>query len=109
MSKLQKFKSGATSSELVPGYDMIPFNFLNRTAKRFDVGKEKHGKFNYRKGLEDKEFIIDRLNHAFQHLKFAIDQIEAGEVFKDDDLGAVSVNVAMAMEYQHKNKLVPKE
>ncbi len=107
VKKLQKFKSGATSSDLVCGYDQLPLNFLTRTAKRFDLGKEKHGKFNYRKGLKDKEFIIDRLNHAFLHLKKAIDEIENGEVYTDDNLGAVSVNIAMAMEYQHMNKLVP--
>lgn len=87
---------------------MLPFVFLRRIAKRFDLGKEKHGKFNYRKGLEDKEFVLDRLNHAFQHLKFAIDAIENSEATKDDDLAAVGVNIAMAMEYQHRNNLVKK-
>jgi hypothetical protein len=102
-----KFKSGATSSEQHPPYDLIPMNFLRRTAVRFGLGAVKHGRFNYVKGLQDKEFIQDRLNHAFVHLKNAMDQIERGEIYTDDDLGAIAVNVAMAMEYQHANDLVP--
>lgn len=101
----QTFKSGATSSGQVPGYDMLPELFLTRVAKRFDLGKEKHGKFNYRKGLQDKEFIIDRLNHAFLHLKRAIDLIENNTPFEDDNLAAVAVNVAMAMEFEYINHL----
>lgn len=102
----QTFKSGATSSEQLPGYDMLPELFLTRTAKRFDLGKVKHGKFNYRKGLKDKEFIIDRLNHAFLHLKKAIDLIELDQPFDDDNLAAVAVNIAMAMEYELANFLI---
>lgn len=104
----QTFSSGATSSKHLPMYDLIPLEFLRRTAERFTLGAEKHGKFNYRKGLKDKEFILDRLNHAFLHLKLAIDMIENGEVYQDDDLGGVAVNVAMAMEYQQTNGLTPK-
>lgn len=104
---LKKFKSGATSSENLPPYDLLPMNFLRRVAARFGLGAVKHGRFNYRKGLNDKEFIQDRLNHAFVHLKNAMDTIEAGEIFEDDDLAAVAVNVAMVMEYQHENNLVP--
>jgi hypothetical protein len=104
--EMQKFKSGATSSGKLPPYDLITLNFQDRTAKRLELGAEKHGRFNYRKGLKDKEFIMDRLNHAFKHLKLAMDQIESGEKVEDDDLAAVSVNVMMAMEYQHTNDLI---
>jgi hypothetical protein len=106
---LQKFKSGATSSEQLPPYDLISKVFLTRTAQRLGLGAEKHGRFNYRKGLRDKEFIIDRLNHAFLHLKNAMIHIENGEVYIDDDLGAVAVNVMMAMEYQLINDLMPND
>ena len=101
----QEFTSGATSSGNLPGYDMLPLVFLTRTAKRFTLGEQKHGKFNYRKGLKDKKFIIDRLNHAFLHLKLAIDLIENDTAFLDDNLSAVAVNIAMAMEYEVINGL----
>jgi hypothetical protein len=106
-SEKHAFKSGATSSERVLPYDLIPTLFLNRLAERFKLGAKKHGRFNYRKGLQDKEFIQDRLNHAFQHLKKAMDEIEIGETYGDDDLAAVAVNIAMAMEYQEANGLIP--
>jgi len=107
--ELQEFKSGATSSEQLPPYDLIPLSLLRRTAIRFGIGAVKHGRFNYRKGLEDKEFIMDRLNHAFLHLKKAMDAIESGTPTEDDNLGAVAVNVAMAMEYEHHNNIHPIE
>lgn len=101
-----KSKSGATSSGQLPPYDLITLNFQTRVAKRLQLGAEKHGRHNYRKGLKDKEFIMDRLNHAFAHLKMAMDQIENAESVNDDDLAAVAVNVMMGMEYQHANGMV---
>lgn len=103
---IRVFTSGAKSSEQLPNYDLLPISFLTRTAKRFTVGAQKYGKFNYRQGLKDKAFILDRLNHAFLHLKKAIDAIENGEPTEDDNLAAVAVNTAMAMEYEKTNKLV---
>ena len=102
----QVFESRAASSGNVPGFDMLPYVFLYRTAKRFDLGAKKYSKFNYRKGLKDKAFILDRLNHAFSHLKLAMDLIEAGIPFGDDNLGAVACNIAMAMEYEQNNDLM---
>lgn len=99
-------RSGATSSGKLAGYDMIPEIFLTRVAQRFSLGEKKHGKFNYRKGLRDKEYILERLNHALLHLKLATDQIQQGVMYDDDDLGAVGCNIAMAMEYQAINDLM---
>ena len=107
MSDKHTFSSGATSSKNLPPYDLIPLSFLRRTAERFGLGAIKHGRLNYRKGLKDREFVMDRLNHAFLHLKNAMDLIEKGEVFTDDDLGGVAVNIAIAMEYQELNQLIP--
>jgi len=109
MEKKHQFKSGATSSENKPPYDQIPLSFLVRTARRFELGAKKHGKFNYIKGLKDKDFILDRCNHALEHLKLAMTQIEHGEVNSDDDLGAVAWNVAIIMEYQRINEQIPEE
>lgn len=103
----QVFTSGAASSEKLPPYDLLTLNFQNRVARRLEVGASKYGRFNYRKGLQDKEFIMDRLNHAFKHLKIAMDAIEQGEIVEDDDLAGVAVNVMFAMEYEHQNNLKP--
>lgn len=104
--EIKVFQSRAASSGSIPGFDMLPLVFLDRTAKRFDMGAKKYTKFNYRKGLRDKAFIIDRLNHAFLHLKLAIDAIEADTQTDDDNLSAVACNIAMAMEYEQANGLV---
>lgn len=105
---LQPFTSGATSSKHLPMYDCIPEVFLRRTAIRFTLGAKKHGKFNYKCGLSDKQFMLDRLNHAFVHLKAAIDAIQGDERTEDDNLGAVAVNISMVMEYEQANGLEPK-
>lgn len=101
----QTFKSGATSSEKVPSYNLLPINFLDRVASRGDLGAVKHGKFNYRKGLHDKDFILDRLNHAIKHIRIAQDLIESDLGFEDDDLGGAAFNIMMAMEYQVANDI----
>lgn len=106
MDRKSPFKSGASSSGSLPMYDAISIHLLDRLAARLSHGAEKHGKYNYRKGLNDKEFILDRLNHAFRHLKLAIDSIENEEISEDDDLGAVLCGIQFAIEYQHRNKLI---
>lgn len=65
---MQKFTSGAKSSELKPRYDLIPIEALEYMAQRFAVGAKNHGENNYKKGIKDKTFIRDRTNHAIAHL-----------------------------------------
>lgn len=96
------FESGASSSEHVPDFGMIPLVLLTRTAKRLQLGEVKHGRWNYRKGLEDKAFLMDRLNHAFLHLKRLYDSIEFDIKTMDDDAAAIVVNIAIIMESQDK-------
>lgn len=107
--KLQVFSSGATSSKQLPSYNLIAICLLNRLAARMDLGAIKHGKFQYRKGLKDKSFILDRLNHAILHIRLAQDLIEKDEQFTDDDLGGAAANIMMAMEYQEINNLLEKK
>lgn len=104
---LQTFSSGATSSKQLPSYNLIAICMLDRLAARMDLGAVKHGKFQYRKGLKDKAFILDRLNHAIKHIRLAQDLIENDEVYTDDDLGGAAANIMMAMEYQEANDLLP--
>lgn len=109
MKKLQKFKSEALSSGNHPAYHLVPLSLLVRTARRFELGAKKYSPNNWKKGLKDKEFILDRLNHALEHLILSMIAIENGEMELDDNLGAVTCNVSMAMEYQLVNELVKKE
>lgn len=106
-SEKQVFSSGATSSKNLPSYNLIEIEFLDRLAMRMDLGAVKHGKFNYRKGLKDKEFILDRLNHAIRHIRLAQNAIEEGISTIDDDLGGAAASLMMAMAYQRVNNLLP--
>lgn len=109
MKKLQKFKSEAFSSGNHPPYHLIPLSLFIRTARRFEKGLKKYPRHNWKKGLKDKEYILDRLNHALEHLILAMESIENSEIELDDNLGAVTCNVSMAMEYQLVNGLIKKE
>lgn len=93
------FSSGAASSGDVPPYECLTATFLRRSALRMKLGLH-YGKHNWKKGIGDKEFILDRLNHAMEHLIKAMHEIDVGIKMKDDDLAAVVVNCMFAMEYQ---------
>jgi hypothetical protein len=89
------FTSGATSSERIVPYHLIPPSFITATAARFGLGLEKHGDVNYQKcvTLEDDgaftldvEFARDRYNHGVHHL---LNLKKTGN-HRDDNIGAVA-------------------
>ena len=92
--------SGATSSGEKPPYHLIPISLLRRTAKQMGHGAAKHSPYNYEKGLGDKQYILERLSHAVEHLHIAMDNISRGILSMEDNLAGVVCNVAFAMEYQ---------
>lgn len=95
------FESGALSSGHKPPYECLTEALLRRAAMRMQLGMH-YGKHNWKKGIRDKAFILDRLNHAVEHLMNALHQIDYEEKMLDDDLAAVVVNCMFAMEYQEK-------
>jgi len=95
------FDSGASSSENLPPYELITDSLLDRVAERLRLGEQKYGRHNWRQGLTDKQFIQDRLNHAFKHLRNLQNQIEYDDnSILDDDAAAIIVNIMFIMEYQ---------
>lgn len=97
------FSSGASSSGKKPRYDLIPTWALERIAHRFQLGAEKHGENNWQKGVGDTQFILDRINHAIEHLYQVKDQIHGGIIATpemDDDLSGVILNAIFVMGYQ---------
>jgi len=95
-----KFKSGAKSSEIKPRYDLVPIEAIRRIAERLGKGAAFHGEHNYRKGVDDEEFIVERRNHAVEHLLNYV----SGTTTKDkrgdidtpmDHLSAALANLAM--------------
>jgi len=111
------FGSGASSSGRKPRYDLIPTWALQRIAARFQMGAEKYGENNWQKGASDKEFTLDRLNHAIEHLLLVRDQIHDDVLFAsherftagsvDDDLAAVILNTIFVMSFQRTNEEIP--
>lgn len=93
------FESGAKSSGNIPPYECLTIEFLRRAAERMRLGFH-YGKHNWKKGAKDKQFILDRLNHAMEHLVKAAHEIDNDTPMTDDDLAAVVVNCMFAMEYQ---------
>lgn len=82
--------SGAKSSERKPDYHLVPFGvFLRRLAARYSAGSEKYGKGNWRRGLGDQEYVMERANHTLEHLLKAMDDFDRGVTTGDDDLAAV--------------------
>lgn len=93
------FTSGAQSSGDVARFDLVPRTFLERVARRFGVGAEKYGDMRYRKGLRDREFILERLNHLQQHVQAYLAPQAVTEAV-DDNLAAIGWAAAFLCEVE---------
>jgi len=97
------FTSNAKSSGKVPRFDLIPRVALEKLARRFELGARKYGEFNYKQAfLDDKDFIIDRLNHLQQHVQALLSPSRANE-WDDDNIGAILWAAAMLAELEATN------
>jgi hypothetical protein len=93
------FSSGATSSEHLNPFHLIPTQTIRKLAQRFALGAAKHGDVNYQKCIRpsddgrlwiiDIAFARDRYNHIFEHL---LQLKQAGQFDKngnpDDNIAA---------------------
>jgi hypothetical protein len=66
-TKLHVSESGATSSHVPLRYDLIPRQLLECAAERYTIGEKIHSERGYQKGLSDRNFIINRINHIQEH------------------------------------------
>jgi hypothetical protein len=48
-------------------YDLIPRALLDRAAERFTFGLQNHGERSYQDGLNNRRFILARINHIQEH------------------------------------------
>ena len=84
-----KFKHpcGASSSK-VPRLDYVSLTALRRLAKRYAQGLPKYGKYNYKQGLTDKEYILERCAHVIDHAYRYIEVLEGQRADDGDDNAA---------------------
>lgn len=104
--KLHVSESGATSSHVPLRYDLIPRSLVEIAAERYTKGAIKHGERGYQKGLEDWEFILNRINHITEHwnkLFHSADDIDEVENPKDH-LGAILWGIGFLCELTEHEK-----
>lgn len=82
-------ESGAKSSS-VPRLDLIPYRTLLALAARFEKGEKRYGRNNWRKGLTDKEYVLERAAHILNHVEILIEKLQGLRPDDgDDDVGAI--------------------
>jgi hypothetical protein len=89
--------SGAKSSHESLRYDLIPRAGLKILAERFTQGFKKYGKNNYQKGLADKQFIEDRLNHIFEHFSKLVQPRKEDEEYDNTHRACIEANLGAIM------------
>lgn len=100
--KVATGNSAAFSSKKALYYHDIPPEFYRRVGRRHTVGHTKYNddpipitmNLNWRIGLDDPLYVMDRLNHMFEHI---IDFLENGNT-NDDNLGAIGWSCCFLME-----------
>lgn len=98
---------GATSS-YCPDFGQIPIDAQIALAKRFELGEVKHGRDNWRKGLDNVSYGVSRLNHVIYHALKLINKMEGKLPWDDDDdAGAIMWGGTFAVELTkvHKPKV----
>lgn len=102
------FSSGAMSSGKKPDYaeifDRCTLLSLQRLTAQRRYGDNKYGKDNWKKGAQDKEFILDRINHVVEHALNLHKQVLAGDPGNwragEDDAAALMCGAMFVMQFQ---------
>jgi len=89
IAEADKFKHpcGASSSK-VPRLDYVSLTALRRLAKRYAQGLPKYGKYNYKQGLTDREYILERCAHIIDHAYKYVEVLEGQRTDDGDDNAA---------------------
>ena len=83
-------ESGAKTSESAR-LDLLPYHGLVRAAARFAKGERRYGHDNWRKGLTNRSYVIERAAHVMEHAAKLIAKLK-GHLPDDgdDDAGAIA-------------------
>lgn len=66
-------------------YRLVPKEGLRRLALRYGLGCERYGEGNWKRGLDNQEFLDERKNLLVEHV---FEYLEHGNT-KDDNLAAI--------------------
>ncbi|HEY1645245.1 MAG TPA: dATP/dGTP diphosphohydrolase domain-containing protein [Candidatus Saccharimonadales bacterium] len=102
--KLHVSESGATSSHVPLRYDLIPRSLLDCVAQRYTIGSKVHGERGYQKGLADRGFIINRINHIAEHWNMLFHPKKQDEDTPYGHLGAVLWGIGFLCEVLDNDK-----
>jgi len=87
---------GEATSSKIPNFKLIPRRALLALIKRFELGVERHGDKAWnalsknQEALEDKEFLLERAQHAMDHASKLI-AIATGQMEDDGDDHAAAI------------------
>jgi len=101
MKKATGKKSGALSSRQATFYHDVPPELYRRIGRRHTVGHVKYTpgitmNLNWRTGLDDPHYVMDRLNHLYEHAFAFLDDGDS----KDDNLAAIVWCAGFLMEVE---------
>lgn len=80
---------GTTRSEKAPDYTLIPVAGLDCIVKRFELGKEAHGDWQWLKSLDSRENAREFCREALNHLQSHHHKLLLEGTREDDHLGAI--------------------
>lgn len=89
--------NGATSSKLELDMHDLPYAALRSAAHRFNYGRKRHGRFNWKQG--DTKFAEERLKHLVNHMMIFCEERT------QEDLDAILCNAMMIAWYMDKGIL----
>lgn len=94
-------KSGALSSKQATFYHDVPPELFRRIGRRHTVGHVKYTpgitmNLNWRTGLDDPHYVMDRLNHLYEHAFAFLDDGDS----LDDNLAAIVWCCGFLMEVE---------
>lgn len=81
----------------------IPYVALRRMGTIFREGEGKYGRNNWRNGVDNTQYQLERLNHAMKHLAIYIHLLQFGEdlgVPGEDNLAKVAWAMVTQMELE---------
>lgn len=89
----------------------IPCKSLERLGAVFREGEVKYGRGNWRRGVGDTAYQLERANHALKHLLWYVHQLETGESVGEgeDELGRVAWFCVTQIELERLQQLTEKD